>query len=38
VNDAVIQEFVEQELVAQQQVEAVRAKLEAFEAELPTSE
>jgi hypothetical protein len=37
VNDAVIQEFVEQELVAQQQVEAVRAKLEAFEAELPTS-
>jgi hypothetical protein len=38
VNDAVIQEFVEQELVAQQQVEAVRAKLEVFEAELPTSE
>jgi hypothetical protein len=38
VNDAVIQEFVEQEVIAQQQVEAARAKLEAFEAELPTSE
>jgi len=37
-NDAVIQEFVEQEVVAQQQVEASRAKLEAFEEELPTSE
>jgi hypothetical protein len=34
VNDALIQEFVEQEVVAQQQVEAARAKLEAFEAEL----
>jgi chromosome segregation ATPase len=34
VNDAVIQEFTEQEVVAQQQVEAARAKLEAFEAEL----
>jgi chromosome segregation ATPase len=34
INDAVIQEFVEQEVVAQQQVEAARAKLEAFEAEL----
>jgi hypothetical protein len=34
VNDVVIQEFVEQEVVAQQQVEAARAKLEAFEAEL----
>jgi hypothetical protein len=37
-NDAVIQEFVEKELVAQQQVEAVQAKLEAFEEELPRSE
>jgi hypothetical protein len=34
VNDAVIQEFTEKEVVAQQQVEAARAKLEAFEAEL----
>jgi hypothetical protein len=34
VNDVVIQEFTEQEVVAQQQVEAARAKLEAFEAEL----
>jgi hypothetical protein len=38
VNEAVIQEFAEQEVVAQQQVEAARAKLEAFEAELPRSE
>jgi hypothetical protein len=34
INDAVIQAFTEQEVVAQQQVEAARAKLEAFEAEL----
>jgi hypothetical protein len=34
INDAFIQDFVEQEVVAQQQVEAARAKLEAFEAEL----
>jgi hypothetical protein len=34
VNDTVIQEFTEQETVAQQQVEATRAKLEAFEVEL----
>jgi hypothetical protein len=34
VNDAVIQEFTEQEVIALQQVEAARAKLEAFEAEL----
>jgi hypothetical protein len=34
VNVALIQEFVEQEAVAMQQVEAARAKLEAFEAEL----
>jgi hypothetical protein len=33
-NDTVIQEFTEQEVVALQQVEATRAKLEAFEAEL----
>jgi hypothetical protein len=38
VNDAVIQEFAEKEHVAQQQVEVVRAKLKAFEVELPTSE
>jgi hypothetical protein len=33
-NDTVIQEFTEQEVVALQQVEAARAKLEVFEAEL----
>jgi hypothetical protein len=33
-NDTVIQEFTEQEVVALQQVEAARAKLEAFEVEL----
>jgi hypothetical protein len=38
VNEAVIQEFVEQEVMAQQQVEAARAKLENFEVELPISE
>jgi phage shock protein A len=38
VNEAVIQEFTEQEALAQQQVEAARAKLKAFEAELPRSE
>jgi hypothetical protein len=38
VSDAIIQEFVEKYLVAQHQVEVVRAKIEAFEAELPTSE
>jgi hypothetical protein len=38
VNEAVIQEFVEQEALAQQQVEAARAKLEDFEAELPRPE
>jgi hypothetical protein len=37
-NDVVIQEFVEQEVIAQQQVEAARAKIKAFEEELPTSE
>jgi hypothetical protein len=34
VNNALIQEFTEQEEIAKQQVEAARAKLEAFEAEL----
>jgi hypothetical protein len=34
INDATIQEFAEQEVIAQQQVKASRAKLEAFEAEL----
>jgi hypothetical protein len=34
VNDAVIQEFTEQEAIEKKQVEATRAKLEAFEAEL----
>jgi hypothetical protein len=38
VNEAVIQEFVEQEALAQQQVEAARVKLEDFEAELPRPE
>jgi hypothetical protein len=33
-NDTVIQEFTEQEVVALQQVEAARAKLEVFKAEL----
>jgi hypothetical protein len=34
VNDTLIQEFTEQEVIALQQVEAARAKLEAFEVEL----
>jgi hypothetical protein len=34
VNEVVIQEFVEQEVMAQQQVEASQAKLEVFEQEL----
>jgi hypothetical protein len=38
VTEKVIQEFIEQEALAKQQVEAARAKLEAFEAELPRSE
>jgi hypothetical protein len=38
VTEAVIQEFVEQEALAKQQVEAARAKLEVFEAELPRAE
>jgi hypothetical protein len=37
-NEEFIQEFVEQEVMAQQQVEAARAKLEDFEAELVRSE
>jgi hypothetical protein len=38
VTEAVIQEFTEQEALAKQQVEAARAKLEDFEAELPRAE
>jgi hypothetical protein len=38
VTEKVIQEFTEQEALAKQQVEAARAKLEAFEAALPRSE
>ena len=38
VSNALIQEFAKQEAVAKQQVEAARAKLEAFEAELPREE
>jgi predicted transcriptional regulator len=37
VTEKVIQEFVEQEALAKQQVEAARAMLEAFEAKLPIS-
>jgi hypothetical protein len=38
VNEAVIQEFTEQESMAQQQVEEDRAKLDTFEVELPRAE
>jgi hypothetical protein len=38
VNEAVIQEFTEQEAVAQQQVKVARSKLETFESELVRSE
>jgi hypothetical protein len=38
VTEKVIQEFTEQEALVKQQVEAARAKLEAFEAVLPRSE
>jgi hypothetical protein len=38
VTEQVLQEFIEQESLAKQQVEAARAKLEAFEAKLPRSE
>jgi hypothetical protein len=38
VNEAFIQEFIKQEALAQQQVEADRAKLEDFQAELPRPE
>jgi hypothetical protein len=38
VNDTIIQEFVEKEVIAQQQVKEARAKLEVFEVEIPTSE
>ena len=38
INEVVIQEFVEQEVVAQKKVEADQAKIEAFEVELPRLE
>ena len=38
VSKALIQEFVEQEAVAKQRVEAARANLKAFKAELPKEE
>jgi hypothetical protein len=38
VNEAVIQEFTEQEAVAHQQVEAARDKIKAFKEELVQSE
>jgi hypothetical protein len=37
-NDAVTQEFTEQEVITQQQVETTQSKLEAFEVELIRSE
>jgi hypothetical protein len=36
--EKVIQEFVEQEALAKQQVKVARAKIKAFEVELPRSE
>jgi hypothetical protein len=36
-NEAIIQEFVEKEALVKQQVKAARARIEAFEAELPRS-
>jgi hypothetical protein len=38
VTEKTIQEFIKQEALAKQQVKAARAKLEAFEAELPRLE
>ena len=38
VYEAIIQDFTEQEVMAQQQVEETRANLEAFEAKLSRSE
>jgi hypothetical protein len=38
VTEAVIQEFIEQEALTKQQVEATQAKLKEFEAELPRVE
>jgi hypothetical protein len=38
VNEEIIQEFTEQEVVSQQQVEATRANIQAVEVELPKSE
>jgi hypothetical protein len=37
VTEKMIQEFIEKEALAKQQVKAARAKLEEFEAELPRS-
>jgi hypothetical protein len=38
ISKAVVQEFAEEETIAQRQVEAARAKLETFEADLPRLE
>jgi hypothetical protein len=38
ITEIVIQEFIEQQALAKQQVKATQAKLEAFEEELPRSE
>jgi hypothetical protein len=38
VSNSLIQEFVEQEEVAKQQVKEARAKLEAFKVDLPREE
>jgi hypothetical protein len=35
--EKVLKDFIEKEALAKQQVEATRAKVEAFEAELPRS-
>ena len=37
-NEAIIQDFAEQEALAKKQVKAARARLKAFEVELPKSE
>jgi hypothetical protein len=38
ISEVIILEFVEQEAVAQRQVEAAQAKIETFEAKLPRPE
>jgi hypothetical protein len=38
VNEVVIQEFIAQDAMEQQQVEVAQSKLKAFEVELPRSE